>query len=648
MSGDALGAIGQATKNIITVVIVVMIASFLLRDSSTALASTLKSMVGFGDPQVTSFTVNIETDESFKVAYKVSEDFDKIRSIVVKRYYRKLPTEKLGEPLEVSRLSLTSNVQGTLKEKNTNGLIEKSIPIVDEGKKIPRKSGVHTFTLEMVGLDGELLDDARTEIMIYDESFLETFDTRLETCKIDKVSYTGDLQMKYCNVVACKNADFQYISKDTTGSCFAPMVETLKQLETVRTGCAKVKETPASGRVGAYASVDLSNCKDNLADFNRESVKVWMMYFACVNSPSDSKVLSPDDLPKLDAAKLNEIKTQAITRATACVDGLDYTTGGRYPTKEHVDGLRANLDKFGFLPVGKFERRALVETELNTMFDDIKPGITSLGVDFSSDKKATVKWEVVGKKKITVFTMMHCWTKYARDKQYVTDATGTRNGGELEECEQIPVSKDSNDVVIDGSKIKYGMHTFTLVTNGVSKTIKEVFYDKNYLETYSGTYGFPEKNNKKKQSVITICVEKPSATKDDHCDNDANPSNGNIAECNNDCNIMEKKRLIFAPRYGNFGSFSLQKVYDNIYTPWKKSKSTSCQYLKDKWTLDGCSAEEVDELYKLLLDYVFGSNGQAYYDCSKKVTENDDYAGRLKDVCAAKEKLEQNLKMVVS
>lgn len=353
-------------------------------------------------------------------------------------------------------------------------------------------------------------------------------------------------------------------------------------------------------------------------------------------SASGNTIVSEDKyIGQLD--KLDAWKKTAVKYTMSCAVPLN-----RFITTD-PKGAYSEFEKLGwqrFPETGGFnEWENKVNAELDRVLrDELNPAIANLRAEVSPSKAIALKWDVIGYGNIDHYEVEHCWRKYARDKHFVSDAGDVELAGEESLCD--PVNKRPNDVnfAIVPAGAPAGMHSFVLkaVKKGggeITEELKVGFFVNDYIELYKGVYGYPNYKDKSKRGIITVCVRKPGATKDDNCDNDPNPKDGNLAECDKACDVFEEKRSAFKLNKVPIGGAPFDPkavIRDEVFEDWKKGKTTSCEYKKTDagqntrdWELVGCSPEDVSQLYEALVKKAYPSEPWAgFYSCTPRKTDS--------------------------
>ncbi len=621
-----------------------------------------------GKPRIGSFTavpVDSDGDNKFEMKFDVSIAGNK-KDVILEIYESKASDAKEpdGSPAKVlkapdpkfgpdDRIYTSEDTADKLVELAKTGVFSITCP-TEEGcrskvLKKPRsefKPDWYKFSA-VLKKKGKTVFQSDALVGFYDEAYVELLDKSLPGCNDD----WGN-----CNVVQCKK---KVINSNLFSGAGAPL-ETRRQsglLREVSEDFRDEKELAEPGfkgrsncgevgdALGKVIKDDkdisasffvLNGCSDkDVDDLNIKVARIRMLENAFQET---GNVVNSEDKYKNYFNRLDDWKEEANKLTMSCTRTWD-----RFTTIKPKGALSevARLGWHRIPETGGFDEwKNKVNTELDRVLrDELDPAIVNLRTEVGLSKAIALTWGALGYGNIDHYEVEHCWRKYARDRHFVSDAGGVELGGEESSC--YPVDKRPSDVkfAIVPAGAPAGMHSFMLKAvkkdgGEITKELKAGFFVNNYIELYKGAYGYPNYKDKSKKGIITVCVRSPYATKDDNCDNDPNPDWGNLAECDISCDVFEKKRSAFRLKQVSNNDILFKDdvvVRVEAFDNWRKDKSTSCEYKKENagfntynLELDGCSPEEVSQLYDALVRKAYPAEPwPGFYSCTPKKTGSE-------------------------
>lgn len=356
--------IAKPVLTIITVIVVIASVVFLLRDSNDALASTLDTF-GIGDPRIGQFSAEVKDLSTFKLSYAILRDIDKVEKAVITREYKHFPDqdfEQFGEPKKVHEISASSLI-------NRDGKVEVPVPIIDCFPEdvgcvqlVTDKLGVHSFRLQVFGVEGNVFDSETKVIGVYNEPYVELF--------------KGKVEGEYYDVPKCK---VDVIEPRITGTPLRTLNENERHCEKFVTDALKSlcdqfrsKDNNINSNCNCRKK-GFPGCTDEQKDkFHFEAGRAWVWRDACYdhewgNQYTDvlgNEKLDPDitNLERLYSSLTDEQMKKHIKAGVYGRQGedpdLSITGCGAAKFKEEPGGVQIALDELGFIPLDRSESRA--------------------------------------------------------------------------------------------------------------------------------------------------------------------------------------------------------------------------------------------------------------------------------------------------
>jgi len=510
--------------------------------SDSALATTkdfAEDVFGLGGPVIESFSVIVDPqdDKNFRVNFKINanrvleEDFSSVGEVIVFRQYRKYVDDTVDDPIEVLSIKDVNDI-AVLSE--ASGVGEKYIAIIDDNDDADdnlwlERAGIHTFTIILKPAGGGEDDDAEDELRLYDDVYLETYDSKIDGCA-EQVERTGgdgigNLNLHKCNVVDCKKDTFQMMVRDKFATCYDPVVDVLLEVSKEfkiseicleepngqfceLTDCGSISFNDASTKSKSIAYTDLALCKPKQIDeFNKMSVRVWLMFFACANpfgdldeEDSGIDIRSEADYAKLSASSFEKLKQRAISRTMACVNGFEYGTKGDVL---QANGLKSHLLGDDFEGIG-FEggdddaRIGVVAKKLDDALGILPSTIGDIRALGRSDGTIKLEWQLpTGKDNIDSYDLKIFYSNTLLKKPRDLDQENFDGGRgivfdqivnmRLPDMDQLSVTYPEGGTL---NSDQMGVYWFVLrVLDGRRKVVDKGeavagIYDNNFVELY--------------------------------------------------------------------------------------------------------------------------------------------------------------------
>ena len=195
-------------KSLPVIAIVVAMTAFFVPQFWQTAEASLKDVTGVGNPSVNGLTVDPEDSKNFRIKYQISGGINKLRTVLVTRTYRKNiddtnkpHTIEVPWPFTVQPNEIFPTFKDEIKDGKLNALVD----IVPSDYTCPTGSlpqdctrifvdGIHTFSIQILGSGGELLDSAHEELKIYTDEFVESYSTnkKLTSVKTRKINALGN------------------------------------------------------------------------------------------------------------------------------------------------------------------------------------------------------------------------------------------------------------------------------------------------------------------------------------------------------------------------------------------------------------------------------------------------------------------------
>ena len=685
----ALNMVGVA----ILTMAVVLVVGAIFYDHAPAIAGSiigpLKHLIGIGDPEILDFRVEQEppnsNSEEFNISYEIG-NLDSLKEAKIVKWYRKYE----GDPPKIFELrDLDLN---DLKDDYGVGSIKDIL-----------EAGYNEYEIILIGDE----DISKSELVkVYDENYLEMHNETLQGCPhVVKpewgynVGGVPDLEIgikgvvhydnKECNVIECKRNGLTVKNPRWYGTwpsvCFKAAKDYLNL-----TSIEFIENRGGSEDCGGFAeyedinvSIKSGGCDDSqINELSKMMVTVHFIAAACEiiaveAGPGEVNEIDISDIPPLTHEEFQIAKESAINMTKSCT--REYAGNYmRYRPPQNIaikiPGAESHFRNAGFIPVGDLTGH---EESIKEIFsENIRPGFVEYLVgeyNIQNEKRFGMVWKIIGYKNVNRIEVDHCWSKYAIDKDFLTD----ENDNFIESVSErdIECQTYANSQVEGGRNAKRfenpkpGMYiaTFRIETNKgevITKTAKGGIYNQDYLEEYNGVFTYKDKLKKEEdeRDLITVCVENPKAGSYDDNENDKcgdGKGKRNLAECNEECNVIQKKldafRIEDAPGDPNNRPPNTEEynIHNDIFIQWKNGKegdgqSTECIFKHHQtdrtvavdrhyYLLDRCSPEEVNELYDLLLRKAVSEIGscddigttyiehiRVYPHCNKPFYDGDD------------------------
>ena len=742
----ALNMVGVA----ILTMAVVLVVGAIFYDHAPAIADStigpLKHIIGIGNPEILDLRIEQSSQNSrgFNIHYEIG-NLDSLKEAKIVKVYKKYEN---SDPIIIINSDWDIDVD-TLKDRDGLG------SITDRPE-----AGYNEYEIILIG-DEKI---SKSELVkVYDENYLEMHNTTLGRCPhtmLETVIQLGggggsttDGKMwkplairgvihydnKQCDVIECKkngltvkhpnyrvgnNDDWPLYCFVATKAYLKLVSEEFGRGPGVSGGCGDFAGDTQNTESSAYLRSE--GCSDNqINELSKRMVTVHFIAAACeiiaLRNPSYLDEIRDEGLNindiHLSDDDLQIAKESAIGMTMACTRGHEevyrhYSTWGD-EGYINIPGTLSHFTNEGFIQIGHLTEH---EESINeTFLEDIRPVFvtylvgeyTTQNENMQNEKRFGAVWKIIGHEKVNRIEVDHCWSKYAIDKDFLTDENDNLIESVSErdiECQtyaESQVEEGFNAKRFENPKPGMYIATFRIETNEgevITRTAKGGIYNQDYLEEYNGVVTYKDKLKKEEdeRDLITVCVENPKAGSYDYNENDKcgdGKGERNLAECNKECNVIQKKldafRIEDAPGDPNNRPPDTEeyKIHNNTFSQWKNEKerdgqSTECIFKHHQtdrtgadrhyYLLDRCSPEEVNELYDLLLRKAVSEIGycddigttyiehiRVYPHCNKSFYDGDDNPYKdcvkemeklfgikkdeLKEVCNAKEKLRDNL-----
>jgi len=601
----------------ILVLVVVGILAGLFSSEGPILASgpleSAMEIAGIGKPRILSFNVErVGTTADFRISYKLAGGFNNIDEVNVFQRHKQYPEGVFqSSPNPVPGLSLSDNVVTTLQDHD--GRVPKT------GAKIePVSPGYNVFTLSVVTKKGE---DMRRDVTanLYNEKYLEEFDSTIDGCTDGRRTSSGaariflpedfGLDLKGCNVMECKRVSNRV---DGGPACFASARTVMKEVS-IKFRNLHIRN-PRANSCGRYhestgardeAFIDLSSCSDTkVGNFSLMASRIYLMYYACKEGATLlGAVNNLDDIRLLSETAIQNARTEAHKRATACVNGISDIGG-----VQGMIGLKQHLKDLGFQRFGGFNRDDDVNKEFDEVIDNLPPTIADIRADAYNDRHIGVTWTVYvgsdiiksGSYKITQFIK-----RWERGE--------TTENQKLEQPEKI-LSGTPTSFNTDPGQLT-GRHYFEVrMYEGPDATESELFFAEAATGLFDDAYVETAKGG------ITGCVTKGDPTR--------------LHECNVDAQKREELKALRTP--------SGRDKRERVFAAFSKAnvETDQCEYSATGLAVINyglktqCTPEEVDRIW---MHYLIDNGNADDYDCVLSLSSE------ASSVCIVKRQLVETL-----
>lgn len=718
----ALNTVGVA----ILTMAVVLVVGAIFYDHAPAIADStigpLKHLIGIGDPEILDLRVEQDPQSSkdFKIHYEIG-NLDSLKEAKIVKIYKKYensnPSRNGGNGWDIDL--------DTLKDAYGVGLITDSLEagyneyeiILTGDEEISKSELVKVYDENYLEMHNTSLEKCQhTRLQAGGPALLRTEVTGDGMWKPLGIRGIIHYDNKQCDVIECKKNGLtvkhpNYLDDnnyDWPFYCFAATKDYLKlvskELVEIHGGSEDCGGFGEEDYVKAY--IKYSGCNDNqINELSKRMVTVHFIAAACeiiaLREPGYLEEIRDEGINirdiHLSYEEFQKAKESAIGMTMACTRRHEETYNGYYDWQGRYNiGIPGTLSHFtneGFIQIGELTEH---EESINKIFsEDIRPGFVEYLVGeyptIQNEKRFGAVWKIIGHEKVNWIEVDHCWSKYAIDEDFMDQVqVGDR------ECYQSSHQARESRSAERFENPEPGMYiaTFKMETNEgevITRTAKGGIYNDNYIENYRGVYTYYNKENRDNKKVITVCVENPEAGDDDENDQcHDGPGKRNLAECDEKCGVNQKKldafRIENAPGDKNDRPPDTKefRLHNDTFKQWKDAKerngqSTGCIFKHHQeeltragpfgaadnhyYLLAGCSPEEVNELYDLLLskavsEIVSCRNIGTILDCHNSFYKDENTLGscidemknrfeikkdELVEVCNAKIMLKGNL-----
>ena len=685
----SLSTLGVAFLTIAVVTVIVMIFNANAGDLAEGPLEELLKLIPIGEPRILSFKVEqvYQNSDEFKMSFELAGNLRGLDEVVVEKKHRKYhsgsydtisPSTPRGPP----PIDLDGLKDNDWKYEQPAGGYE----VVEPGYTV--------YTL-IVTNDGGKEDDDSVEIRAYDENYLEMHDSEAGFCSPAEIVTLLRPQKyvrydnKQCNVIECKRNDLilednwaTFVSNEGlppipqhyygSYACSDAAMEIIEKVaDEFRYGGPRIN----ANNCGAYSFTQsvpgdtgivtrkvrllTDGCSNaQIDELSKRMVRVNLMRDVCevslTKSPSSGfpVITSEEDYGLLSYDEFTSAVESAVGKTQACVHEYTHTFTDQYvTTSAYIKGAKKYFDGSGggFIQIGEEfgERERAVREELSRV---LPPNIGDLKVE-SVNGKLAVTFYYINSDKIQSGSIRVCRSLHAIDPEFVTTPQGLNVIGTGTDCTTHTFSPGQNvgkaNIELNSFTYEPGLYDVSITIKPenplhpeITRRAKGGIYNSEYLEKYGGVQAYTNKEDKSGDyGWITVCVEDPKKEgilDNDECDN--GKGDRNLAECNEDCDVIGKKLNVLktnAP--SNKQDWWPPDKEENghlvrrlLLEKWNQDHENSeCRFEwfkddrgpsptnplgRDKhyYILKNCKPEEVDELYNLLLNKAY----DGLYDCT--------------------------------
>ena len=635
----SLNTLGIAFLTIAVVVVVVAIFNSNAFDLAEGPLAEVAKLVPIGKPKILAFNVHQSAPDSreFTVSYEIGGNLKDFKELFVRKSHKKYYND--AYPNQRTKMS-----RSIVREASILNDAHRRKEIRDPNVK----AGYTLYELILETSRGEVYDVK--EIKTYDENYLEMHNRKPDFCDSEELPLCrGGKEILYdnkkCDVIECKKQELSfeeelrtcsrrgggdlvdrclvvagyYLEKISDGSCGRIVVDgNMRRVKIDTTGCTDNQQIEKLSKKMGRVNLAWNICESLAKKMKRDN---WRIIFWEGNPKSPTYLSFPfeESYNLLSHTEFEEAVNSAVGKTNSCVQEYEYTDPEGNPTK--MTGAKEYFKRDGFVQMGDFNRENDVREEL---YSALPPNIGDFKIIPGGSTGLLARYFYINRKGINSVTIDYCLLSHAIDREFITHEGGGLVEGASIDCEQtqmpseiLRLSDENKYVQIEiGDKItrlkgKPGMYEATITINGNRRYIvKGGMYNEEYLEKYASLYTFIRKDGDRSRGDehTTVCVEDPRKRGPSEC-NGNNDDDAYIAECEGDCDVIDKKREVFKTPNQKTDEIKTSIRIDT-YDAWKyRNPESGCTLIeKTGWRIKNhyrlsdstCTPEEVYELYEEL------------------------------------------------